>query len=37
MLDIHDKSAGTDTIETRWYISLLTLNAEQALDADRSH
>lgn len=34
---IHDKSAGTDTEETRWYISSLNLNAEQALHAVRSH
>ncbi len=35
--EVHDKSAGTDTIETRWYISSLNLNAEQALNAVRSH
>lgn len=35
--EVHDKSAGTDTIETRWYISSLGLNAEQALNAVRSH
>ena len=34
---VHDKSAGTDTTETRWYISSLNLNAEQALNAVRSH
>ncbi|MEZ9441349.1 ISAs1 family transposase, partial [Vibrio atlanticus] len=34
---VHDKSAGTDTTETRWYISSLALNAEQALNAVRSH
>lgn len=35
--EVHDKSAGTDTTETRWYISSLDLNAEQALNAVRSH
>jgi len=35
--EVHDKSAGTDTVETRWYISSLGLNAEQALNAVRSH
>ena len=35
--EVHDKSAGTDTIETRWYISSLALDAEQALNAVRSH
>ena len=35
--EVHDKSAGTDTTETRWYISSLALNAEQALNAVRSH
>lgn len=35
--EVHDKSAGTDTVETRWYISSLDLNAEQALNAVRSH
>ena len=35
--EVHDKSAGTDTTETRWYISSLGLNAEQALNAVRSH
>ena len=34
---VHDKSTGTDTIETRWYISSLALNAAQALNAVRSH
>ena len=34
---VHDKSTGTDTTETRWYISSLDLNAEQALNAVRSH
>ena len=33
----HDKSTGKDTEETRWYISSLDLNAEQALNAVRSH
>ena len=35
--EVHDKSAGTDTVETRWYISSEGLNAEQALNAVRSH
>jgi predicted transposase YbfD/YdcC len=35
--EVHDKSTGTDTTETRWYISSLNLNAEQALNAARSH
>lgn len=35
--EVHDKSVGTDTIETRWYISSLELDAEQALNAVRSH
>ena len=35
--EVHDKSSGTDTIETRWYISSLALGAEQALNAVRSH
>lgn len=35
--EVHDKSAGTDTTETRWYISSLDLNAEQASHAVRSH
>ncbi len=35
--EVHDKSAGTDTTETRWDISSLDLNAEQALNAVRSH
>jgi len=34
---VHDKSTGKDTEETRWYISSLDLNAEQALNAVRSH
>ena len=35
--EVHDKSVGTDTIETRWYISSLELDAKQALNAVRSH
>ena len=35
--EVHDKSSGTYTIETRWYISSLALGAEQALNAVRSH
>ena len=35
--EVHDKSTGKDTSETRWYISSLDLNAEQALHAVRSH
>jgi len=34
---VHDKSTGKDTKETRWYISSLGLNAEQVLHAVRSH
>ncbi|WP_114327519.1 ISAs1 family transposase [Candidatus Colwellia aromaticivorans] len=34
---VHDKSTGKDTEETRWFISSLGLNAEQALNAVRSH
>ena len=34
---IHDKSTGKDTEETRWFISSLALDAEQALQAVRSH
>ena len=34
---VHDKSTGKDSEETRWYISSLGLNAEQALNAVRSH
>ena len=34
---VYDKSAETETAETRWYISSLNLNAEQALNAVRSH
>ena len=35
--EVHDKSTGKDTNETRWYITSLDLNAEQALNAVRSH
>lgn len=35
--DIHDKSTGKNTTETRWYISSLGLNAEQALYSVRHH
>lgn len=34
---VHDKSTGKDTEETRWYISSLDLDAEQGLKAIRSH
>lgn len=34
---VHDKSTGKETEETRWFISSLNLNAEQALHAVRSH
>lgn len=34
---IHDKSTGQDTTESRWYISSLGLNAEQALYSVRHH
>jgi predicted transposase YbfD/YdcC len=34
---VHDKSTGKDTAETRWYISSLDLDAAQALNAARSH
>ena len=34
---VHDKSTGKDTAESRWYISSLDLDAEQALNAVRSH
>mgnify|MGYP000210711996 FL=1 len=37
MAQVHDKSTGKDTKETRWYISSLGLNAEQVLHAVRSH
>lgn len=35
--EVHEKSTGKDTQETRWYISSLGLNAEQAHHAVRSH
>lgn len=35
--DIYDKSTGQDATETRWYISSLGLNAEQALYSVRHH
>jgi len=35
--EIIDKSTGKVTKETRWFISSLALNAEQALGAIRSH
>ena len=34
---VEEKLSGKKTEETRWYISSLALNAEQALDAVRSH
>ena len=34
---VHDKSTGKETTETRWYISSLDLNAKQVLDAVRKH
>lgn len=34
---VHDKSTGKDTEETRWFISSLDLNAEQVLKAVRNH
>lgn len=34
---VHKKSTGKDTEETRWYISSLDLDTEQALKAVRSH
>ena len=34
---VEEKSSGKKSKETRWYISSLALNAEQALDAVRSH
>lgn len=34
---VHDKSTGKETAETRWYISSLDLDAAQALNAVRSH
>jgi predicted transposase YbfD/YdcC len=35
--ETHNKSTGKETHETRWYISSLDLNAEQALHSVRSH
>ena len=35
--EVEDKATGKSTTETRWYISSLALNAEQALHAVRSH
>lgn len=35
--EVHEKSTGKDTHETRWYISSLDLNAEQSLRAVRNH
>ena len=35
--ETHNKSTGKETYETRWYISSLDLNAEQALHSVRSH
>jgi predicted transposase YbfD/YdcC len=34
---VEEKLSGKQSEETRWYISSLTLNAQQALDAIRSH
>jgi len=34
---VHEQSTGKETEETRWYISSLDLNAEQASKAVRSH
>lgn len=34
---IHGKSTNTDSVEPRWYVSSLDLNAEQALNCVRSH
>lgn len=34
---IHEKSTSTDSVETRWYVSSLGLNAGQALNCVRSH
>ncbi len=34
---VHEKSTGKETEETRWYISSLQLGAEQALGAVRDH
>ncbi|EDQ00774.1 hypothetical protein KT99_07933 [Shewanella benthica KT99] len=35
--DVHEKMTGKETTETRWYISSLDLNAEQALSSVRNH
>ena len=35
--EVHDKSTEKDSVETRWYLSSLDLNAEQALNCVRSH
>ena len=35
--EVHEKSTGKDTSETRWYITSLDLNAEQSLNAVRNH
>ena len=35
--DVHEKSSGKETTETRWYISSLSLDAEQSLYAVRNH
>ncbi|EDQ01375.1 hypothetical protein KT99_02021 [Shewanella benthica KT99] len=36
--DVHEKTTGKATTETRWYISSLDLNAEQALTiCDSAH
>ncbi len=35
--DVHEKSTGKETTETRWYISSLNINAEQSLHAVRNH
>ncbi|MCP4992006.1 MAG: hypothetical protein GY928_39930 [Colwellia sp.] len=35
--EVHEKSTGKITTETRWYISSLNLNAEKTLHAVRSH
>ncbi|EDP98602.1 hypothetical protein KT99_02367 [Shewanella benthica KT99] len=35
--DVHEKTTGKETTETRWYISSLDLNAEQALSSVRNH
>lgn len=35
--DVHEKSSGKETTETRWYISSLRLDAEQSQYAVRNH